>query len=146
MTVDVNNLTDFDLNESDVVRVCEWLREHESSGVESISIGFVGDERMKEMNEDFYNEEGTTDVLTFDYGDGTIEITLNPYQHRRQAPDVGNTLNEEITENLIHGYLHTCGYNHLEDDGEHLRRQEDLLEELFASVDPSLVEVPEETS
>lgn len=146
MTVNVNNLTDFDLDESEVIGVCEWLLEREPSDVETVSVGFVDDERMKEMNEEFYNEEGTTDVLTFDYGDGSIEITLNPYQHRRQAPDVGNTLNEEVTENLIHGYLHTCGYNHLEDDGEHLRRQEDLLETLFSTEEPSLVEAVEETS
>lgn len=145
MTVDVNNLTDFDLDESEIIRVCEWLRDREPGEVESISIGFVDDERMKEMNEEFYNEEGTTDVLTFDYNDGTIEITLNPYEHRRQAPDVGNTFNEEIVENLIHGYLHTRGYNHLDDDGEHLRRQEELMGALFSSVEPSLVDATEET-
>lgn len=147
MKVEINNLTDFPVKDSEIVRLIEWLAETEPTPAETVSVAFVDDDRMKEMNEKFYNEKGTTDVLTFIYGDETIEITLNPYQHRRQASDVDNTLNEETTENLVHGYLHACGYDHLEDEGEHLRRQRELMDRLFEmDTEPALVAEPEEFS
>lgn len=147
MNVDVNNLTDFAVDESTTVEIVEWLVDREDQPAKAISVAFVDDERMREMNETYYNEEGTTDVLTFDYEDGTIEITLNPHQHRRQASEVGNTLNEETIENFIHGFLHTCGYNHLEDNGEHLRRQRGLMDELFESdIGAALISAPEDVA
>ncbi|MFB6345256.1 MAG: rRNA maturation RNase YbeY [bacterium] len=145
MNIDINNLTEFDLMEARLKTIIETLTEREQAPHDQLSVAFVGDDRMRDMNEEYYNEDGTTDVLTFDYEDGSIEITLNPYQHYRQAPDANNTLPEETVENLVHGYLHTCGYNHLQDNGEHLERQLELMDELKTFTDlSSLISPPEE--
>jgi len=138
------NTTDLEVYEEAFVELLEWLNTREPSQSSILSVALVDDDRMKELHESYYRKSGTTDVLTFDYEDDTLEIVLNPYQHARQAPDVGNTFNEEVAENLSHGYLHGQGYDHTSDEGEHLRRQTDLMDELPDRVFP-LIEQPVRT-
>lgn len=130
MNVDLRNTTDRTVHEEAFVALLEWLNEREPSDSTDLSVALVDDDRMEDLHENYYGEPGTTDVLTFDYEDETLEIVLNPLQHERQAPDAGNSFNEEVAENLIHGYLHGQGYDHTRDEGEHLRRQLELMDEL----------------
>jgi rRNA maturation RNase YbeY len=130
-------MTDFQLDTRALETLIESLDDREPSDSSELSLAFVGDETMRDLHEQYYGEPGTTDVLTFDYGDETLEIVLNPYQHQRQAADANNTLPEETAENVVHGYLHGQGYDHTEDDGEHLSKQRQLMNEL----DPACLDV-----
>ncbi len=140
MKVSVRNMTDFDVDGTLVEALVKELEEWESADSSKLSLAFVDDESMKKLHESYYGEPGTTDVLTFNYDNGTLEIVLNPYQHRRQAENAGNSFAEETVENLVHGYLHGQGYDHTRDDGEHLTEQRRLMRKL----DTSLLDIIED--
>lgn len=128
LTVQVHNGTEFNVDVTAVVEVVEWFADQETFPFEELSIAVVGDDEMARLNEDFHGESGTTDVLSFDYDDGGGEIILDPYQHRRQAGEFDNDTNEEFLENIIHGLLHLAGFDHTRDEGRHLERQRELVE------------------
>lgn len=141
MALPVHNGTEFRIDSEAVAWVCGWVRDRVDGIPEKLSVAFVGDDPMRRHHERYYGEEGTTDVLAFPYEDGTAEVILNPYQHRRQVKQEDHTLNEEVVENLIHALLHLAGYDHTqpEDGGEHLRRQKTLLEGMRAGQMPLLI-------
>lgn len=85
-----------------------------------ISVHFVGDRRIKRLNKLYRATYSTTDVLTFaaqewgmsykfkDLGD----IFIGVPHVRRQAKQLGISFREELYRMIIHGVLHTEGYNH----------------------------------
>jgi probable rRNA maturation factor len=93
-----------------------------------VSIAFVEDEQMTELNKKFRKKGKTTDVLTFpaddSYGDPTEEgrplgdIVISIDQAKRQAVDEKHSLATEIRYLILHGILHALGYDHETDQGE----------------------------
>jgi probable rRNA maturation factor len=93
-----------------------------------VSIAFVDDAQMTELNKKFRRKGKTTDVLTFpaddSYGDpleqgrplGDIVISVD--QAKRQAVDEKHSLAIEIRYLILHGILHALGYDHETDSGE----------------------------
>lgn len=96
-----------------------------------VSITFVDDEEIAQLNEEYRGKEGPTDVLSFEcdgaldgapdvIGDvpvfelGDIVIAVDVAE--RQTHEYGTTFEEEISLLLVHGLLHLCGYDHIEDD------------------------------
>jgi probable rRNA maturation factor len=96
--------------------------------ISDVSIAFVDDESMKNLNRKFRHKNKTTDVLTFpaddSYGDpnrtgrplGDIVISLD--QARRQAVTEKHSLATEVRYLILHGVLHALGYDHETDNGE----------------------------
>jgi probable rRNA maturation factor len=86
---------------------------------EELSIAFVDDEAMRELNRRFRRKNKTTDVLTF-RGDGPLlgEIVISVDQARRQATDEKHSLATEVRYLILHGILHAMGYDHETDHGE----------------------------
>ena len=86
---------------------------------EELSIAFVDDDAMRELNRKFRRKNKTTDVLTF-RGDGPLlgEIVISVDQARRQAADEKHSLAAEVRYLILHGILHAMGYDHETDKGE----------------------------
>lgn len=87
---------------------------------EDVAIAFVDDAAMRRLNREFRRKDKTTDVLTFP-GDepahlGDIVISLQ--QARRQARDEKHSLATEVRYLILHGILHSMGYDHETDGGE----------------------------
>jgi probable rRNA maturation factor len=90
----------------------------------SVSISFVRDPKIRELNRAFRGQDKPTDVLSFplvEPGDaypgaerllGDIVISLDTA--RRQAADYDAPLGREVERLLIHGLLHLLGHDHLE--------------------------------
>lgn len=82
----------------------------------AMTIAFVGDGTMRQLNAHYRGKAKTTDVLSFCYQktkkslEGDIVISIP--QARRQAGAIGNTLAEEIQFLFVHGFLHLLGYDH----------------------------------
>jgi probable rRNA maturation factor len=86
-----------------------------------LSVAFVDDRTMRQLNRTFRSRNRTTDVLTFEgsEADGTFgEIIISVDEARRQAREQRHSLPTEIRYLLLHGILHALGYDHENDKGE----------------------------
>ena len=88
-----------------------------------LSIEFVDAERMRELNRDHRGIDRPTDVLSFPV-DGP-----GPVSGPRELGDVVicREHTADVTEAVVHGVLHLCGYDHETDDGEMLELQDRVL-------------------
>lgn len=85
--------------------------------IREVSIAFVDDAAMRELNRKFRHRNKTTDVLTFQ-GEQACEIVISVDQARRQARQEKHSLATEVRYLLLHGILHGLGYDHETDDGQ----------------------------
>ncbi|MEG0070460.1 MAG: rRNA maturation RNase YbeY [Raoultibacter sp.] len=110
-----------------------------------VSISFVTDEAIAKLNEQYRDKKGPTDVLSFEC-DGAMDdleaslqveapvfelgdVVIAPDVAQVQTVEFGTTFEEEISLLLVHGLLHLCGYDHLED--AEAERMESLESELL---------------
>jgi probable rRNA maturation factor len=87
----------------------------------SVTIAFISDKKIRELNRRFRNIDRTTDVLSFpsDSGDSNLgDIAVSIETAARQAKQNGLTLDGEIAQLLLHGLLHLSGYDHETDNGK----------------------------
>ena len=93
----------------------------------AVTIAFVGDSRMRELNQRFRGVNRTTDVLSFPCEPAEFEneesshlgdVVISVARAARQAAENNLTLEREIEQLILHGLLHLCGYNHAQDNGE----------------------------
>jgi probable rRNA maturation factor len=78
-----------------------------------ISIIFVSDQYLLEMNQKYLNHDYFTDIITFDYCEhniisGDLFISIDRVKENADSFNV-----DELTELhrvMIHGVLHLCGY------------------------------------
>jgi probable rRNA maturation factor len=91
------------------------------------TIVFVSDRRMRELNRVWRGKRGTTDVLSFSPGLDEFEtpegsnlgdVVISIEQAARQAKENDLSLDEEISQLILHGLIHLCGYDHSTDNGE----------------------------
>jgi probable rRNA maturation factor len=88
-----------------------------------LSVELVGEERIRELNRMYRDRDEPTDVLSFPL-DGA-----GPSAGPRELGDVLICPEQtaELTEAVVHGVLHLCGYDHEADDGEMLALQARIL-------------------
>ena len=99
----------------------------------SLTVAFVRDGAIRRLNRDYRGKDRATDVLSFPsadgQGDGLIHELPDAADHlgdiviatdtaRRQADEAGHSFDREVSELVIHGTLHLCGYDHETDGGE----------------------------
>ena len=92
-----------------------------------VTIAFVSDRRMRELNWRWRGKEGTTDVLSFPAAQDEFEklegytlgdIVVSVEQAARQAALHELDFDREVKQLILHGVLHLCGYDHETDKGE----------------------------
>jgi probable rRNA maturation factor len=93
-----------------------------------LTIAFVSDRRIKELNNIFRDKNKPTDVLSFPYEPDQYDyletenflgdIVISVEQAQRQAEENDLTLENEIKQLILHGILHLVGYDHESDGGE----------------------------
>ncbi|MDX9893407.1 MAG: rRNA maturation RNase YbeY [Patescibacteria group bacterium] len=99
-----------------------------------ISVGIVGETRMRVLNKHYRRQNKVTDVLSFgerdvagdfrDFDGYLGEIIICYPQALRQAHKASRPVIKEIEWLLVHGCLHLLGYDHQTD------RQEAAMREL----------------
>lgn len=129
---------DFEFSEAWIARLEQLLEcaaEHEQITDGEVSLSFVDDEMIRELNEEYRGINRATDVLSFAmheqkeqeepeiwYEDevpnllGDIVISLTTAQ--RQATEYGHSLERELGFLFVHGFLHLLGYDHENDEAE----------------------------
>ena len=92
-----------------------------------VTVVFVSDRLMRELNRRWRGKEGTTDVLSFPSAQDEFEraeglrlgdVVISVEQAARQASEHGLEFEGEVAQLILHGVLHLCGYDHETDAGE----------------------------
>lgn len=117
-----------------------------------VSVTFVDDEGIRELNKKFRNMDKPTDVLSFpllDYEGESDEpffdelchnlgdIVISLERAMAQANEFGHSFEREVAFLTAHSMLHLLGYDHElsdEDDADMRRRQNAIMERLGLSV------------
>jgi probable rRNA maturation factor len=132
------------------------LRDEGVRGLAELSILFVAEQEMAELNLDYMGTDGPTDVLAFpidahdvtqvvapagatrgpdrapvDPGELPLllgDVVVCPAVARRQAPEHAGTLDDELALLIVHGVLHVLGRDHAEpEEAEEMRARERAL-------------------
>jgi probable rRNA maturation factor len=121
----------------------------EKEGVEEgseVSITFLSNERIREINRDYRHKDQPTDVISFaleELGEDEIEIVgtdmprvlgdiiISVERAKEQAEEYNHSFSRELGFLALHGFLHLLGYDHIEeeDEKEMFQTQKDILEE-----------------
>lgn len=149
MTLLTDNRTDFEISgeiKEAVEKAClETLKYEEFDEDCEISLSFVTNEEIHQINRQFRSVDAPTDVLsfpqlTFEEGEeadvnenGEIvlgDIIISVERAKEQAEEYGHGLKREIAFLTVHSMLHLLGYDHMEKDEEEdmFRRQKEILE------------------
>lgn len=114
-----------------------------------ISISFVDNQEMQDLNKEYRNIDAPTDVLSFsmlefeednegfesdldDYIEEELplgDIVISVERAIEQAGEYGHSKDREIAFLLVHGMLHLLGYDHEEKEDERImfQKQDTIL-------------------
>ena len=102
------------------------------------TIAFVSDRQIKELNRRFRRIDKATDVLSFpadeeakSIGGNLGDIAISLERAAVQAKENRLTRDQEISQLILHGLLHLCGYDHETDNGEMNRLELRLRKKLL---------------
>lgn len=127
MSIDVNNESDFEINEFEISSQAKFmLKRLHINPASELSVLIVDEVAMAALHEKFMDEPGPTDVLSFpmdELREGTPEnlsegmlgdIVLCPAVAQRQGEAAGHSMEVELRLLLTHGILHLLGHDHAE--------------------------------
>jgi len=123
-----------------VERMTEWIFDALGRREGEVSIVFVDDFRMAELNQHYRKKQGPTDVLAFPMAEGEFghitpemwgDIVISVQRAMEQAKERGNSFMEELGALLIHGILHLMGHDHEGVSREEAEQMRTLEAQLF---------------
>ncbi|MCG3089103.1 rRNA maturation RNase YbeY [Sporosarcina cyprini] len=115
------------------------------SGHPEVSVTFMDDESIREVNAEYRGKDTPTDVISFaleEMGEGEVaivaqddmpvvlgDIVISVETAKRQAAEYGHDETREIGFLALHGFLHLLGYDHLNEAEEKVMfgRQKEIL-------------------
>ncbi|WP_175639793.1 rRNA maturation RNase YbeY [Metabacillus schmidteae] len=109
-----------------------------------LSVTFVTNERIQQVNKEYRDKDQPTDVISFaleEMGEGEIEIIgavqprilgdiiISIPRAREQAEEYGHSFMRELGFLSVHGLLHLLGYDHMTDSDEKVMftKQKEIL-------------------
>lgn len=106
-----------------------------------VSVSFVTNEEIHELNRDYRGVDRPTDVLSFQmdeeevYGEMDVvlgDIVISMEKALEQAEDFGHSLTREIVYLTVHSMFHLMGYDHMneEEKAEMRSKEKAVLKEL----------------
>jgi probable rRNA maturation factor len=123
-------------------------------GLAELSVLFISEAEITELNQDYMGKTGPTDVLAFpidaaeadlvqqqqppsrgpdksppDPGDMPLllgDVVICPAVAARQAPEHAGSLDDELALLVVHGILHVLGYDHHEPEETAVMRAREL--------------------
>nr|WP_246589364.1 rRNA maturation RNase YbeY [Desertibacillus haloalkaliphilus] len=136
------------LSEDQLLAIQELV--HVASDMENISEGtelsitFVDNERIKEINREYRDKDAVTDVISFALNEqvsdeveivgGEIpnllgDIIISIPRATEQAKSYNHSFEREIGFLVVHGILHLLGYDHMteEEEKQMFSRQKEIL-------------------
>lgn len=127
----------------------EKLLQHAATveGIEEaeVSVTFVTNEAIHEINREYRDKDQPTDVISFaleEMGEDEVQIIgegmprvlgdiiISTDRTREQAEEYGHSFERELGFLAVHGFLHLLGYDHMNeaDEKEMFGKQDEILE------------------
>lgn len=100
-----------------------------------VSLSFVDNKEIKELNKTYRNIDESTDVLSFPMEEDILvpmpllgDIIISVEKAKEQALEFGHSLTREISYLVAHSMFHLMGYDHMEqDEKSEMRIKEKLV-------------------
>lgn len=119
------------------------LRMENFQGPAEVSVTFVDNQGIKELNAQYRDKDIETDVLSFPMGENGVydkdpetgsfilgDVVLSVEKAQEQAKTFGHSLQREVGYLTAHSVLHLLGYDHIKPmDRVHMREKEELVME-----------------
>ncbi len=102
-----------------------------------LSILIVDDQQIAQLNRQYLNRKGPTNVIAFCMRQGQFsdiapnllgDIVISADTAQREAHSAGISMQERFDQLLIHGTLHLLGYDHENTEDEALKMEEKAAE------------------
>lgn len=103
-----------------------------------VSIAFVSNHQIKELNNNYREKNEVTDVLSFPIDEEMLgDIIISASRAAEQAAEYGHSLKRELAYLTVHGMFHLFGYDHhsKEEKNEMRQKEERVLTQLGISRD-----------
>ncbi|WP_298830256.1 rRNA maturation RNase YbeY [uncultured Planococcus sp.] len=127
-----------------VQKILEHAAKEEGLGQSEVSVTFVTNEMIRDINREYRGKDQPTDVISFameELGEGETAIIGSPEPRmlgdiiisldrtKEQAADYGHSFERELGFLAVHGFLHLLGYDHMteEEEKKMFSRQEEIL-------------------
>ncbi len=128
--INIINDFDYDINIEEINEYVTFLKK-ELNKKKDLSIVFVDNNYIKDLNKEFRQIDKETDVLTFpeDLDHYLGDIIISYPKLVEQAKEYQHSKKRELYFLITHGFLHLLGYDHLTEEEEKLMfsKQEELL-------------------
>ncbi|MDM5313305.1 rRNA maturation RNase YbeY [Peribacillus frigoritolerans] len=111
-----------------------------------LSVTFVDNDRIQEINKEYRHKDSATDVISFaleEMGEDEVEIVgaemprmlgdiiISIERTKEQAEEYGHSFDRELGFLALHGFLHLLGFDHMNEEDEKVMftKQKEILEE-----------------
>ena len=97
----------------------------------TINIILIDNNEIKELNKTYRDKDYATDVLTFPDGylNNLGDVFISIPKCTEQANELEHSFNRELGFLVAHGFLHSLGYDHHNDEDE--KEMTDLQEQIL---------------
>ncbi len=114
--------------------IASVLKVEEIDDEVEVSVSFVGDEEIRDLNRDYRGVDRSTDVLSFPMDDEFIidkrilgDVIINTRRVMEQAEELGHSHERELSYLTVHSILHLLGYDHIDDEDKKKMREREKL-------------------
>lgn len=126
--IEVNNLTQAEVNENLLKRVAQDILKNEKKEKLNLSVALISPAEIRKLNKRYLKKDKPTDVLSFPESPDSQktstpkelqvlgEILICPEEVKNNSLELNRSFEEELCRTLIHGILHLLGYNHEESE------------------------------
>lgn len=97
-----------------------------------ISISFVDNAEIKELNREYRNIDRETDVLSFPMDEDLMipipllgDIIISVEKAVEQSNEFGHSLDRELAYLTAHSMFHLMGYDHMEEEEKEIMREKE---------------------
>lgn len=111
-----------------------------------LSVTFVDNDRIREINKEYRHKDSATDVISFaleEMGEDEVEIVgaemprmlgdiiISIERTKEQSEEYGHSFDRELGFLALHGFLHILGFDHMNEEDEKVMftKQKEILEE-----------------
>ena len=119
-------------------RCCHAVLVNEKfEGSAEVSVSFVTNDEIRQLNKEYREKDSATDVLSFPLGENGVydqnpatgaymlgDIVISLERAEAQAEEYGHSFQREVGYLTVHSMLHLLGYDHVDGGLEAVRMRE----------------------